>query len=156
MIYSFNFRTLITRQLPRRKRRPVRIAWLYTCLYPIKLLHDEFVALVAGYKNEMKWNAQRLLLERALILKFGAGIVVENQDAAGWVSIGYIAANSANPVAAINPNLNNLIGQVAGTASFPTAGFIVKVPMAIVFNQNEMKAFINLYAQQSNYSIQII
>lgn len=156
MIYSFNFRTLITRQLPRRKRRPVRIAWLYTLLYPVKLLHDEFVQLVDLFKSEMKWNTQRILLQRALVLKFGAGIIVENQDASTWVIIAYPVANSANPVAPVTPNLNNSIGQAAGTADFPTAGFIVKVPMAIIFDQNEMKAFINLYVQQSNYTIQII
>jgi hypothetical protein len=119
-------------------------------------LHDEFVQLVDLFKSEMKWNTQRILLQRALVLKFGAGIIVENQDASTWVTIAYPIANSSNPVAPVTPNINNSIGQVAGTSVFPTAGFIVKVPLAIVFDQNEMKAFINLYVQQSNYIIQII
>jgi hypothetical protein len=156
VIYSFNFRTVLTRQLPRRKRTTKRIAWIYSLLYPAKLIHDEFVTLVQRYKDEMKWNAQRILLQRALILKFGVGIVVVNQNPSSWVLIGYAADDSRNPVAAITPEFSNVIGQVAGTGTFGTIGFIVEVPMAIVFDQNEMKAFINLYVQQSTYSIVII
>ncbi len=156
MIYNFNFRTLITRQLPRRKRKPVRIAWLYVLLYPINLLHDEFVALINGYKSDMRWNGQRLRLQRGLQLKFGPGILVENQEVAGYVLIGFVADDSRNPVANVSDNDNNPVGLIAGTGYFEVVGFIVKVPAAIMFSENEMKAFINLYKQQSNYTIEII
>lgn len=139
-----------------RKRKPKRISWLYVLLYPIKLIHDEFVYMVSLFKDEMKWNAQRVLLQRALQLKFGAGIIVENQDASGWVTIGYVADNSINPVATVCPNLDNLIGFVAGTADFAGVGFLVKVPSVIVFDLNAMRAFINLYVQQSSYTIEIV
>lgn len=156
MIYAFNFRTLITRQLSRRKRRPVRIAWLYVLLYPIKMLHDEFVALVNSYKSDMRWHGQRIRLQRGLQLKFGDGILVENQEVAGYVLIGYVADDSRNAVAFIADNDNNPVALVAGTGDFEVVGFIVKVPAAIIFSENEMKAFINLYKQQSNYTIEII
>jgi hypothetical protein len=156
VIYSFNFRTLLTRQLPRRKRRPKRVAWIYSLLFPAKELHDEFVSLVQGYKDDMRWNAQKTRLERGLILKFGAGIIVENQDPSTWVLIAYAADDARNPVAEEVAEYSNPVGVIAATGTFGDVGFIVKVPGAIIFDQNEMKAFINLYIQQSTYIIQII
>ncbi len=156
MIYAFNFRKVITRELPRRKRLPKRIAWIYALCYPIKLMHDEFVALVESYKNEIKWRPQTITIQRALQLKFGEGIVIENQNAGNWVSIGYPAADSRNLIGLPTPQFNNPVGLVAGTGSFASAGFIVKIPLSIVFDQNQLRATVNLYLQQSSYIIQII
>jgi hypothetical protein len=156
VIYAFDFKKIIKRQLPIRKRKPKRIAWIYSFIYPAKVLHDEFVALIDGYKSEMKWNTQRILVERALQIKFGAGIVVENQASSSFVLIAYSVADSRNLVASIAPSFSNPVAGLVGLGSFSSAGFIVKVPSSIVFDMNQMKAFINLYTQQSSYIIQIV
>ncbi len=156
MIYAFNFRTVITRQLARNKRWPIRIAWIYALCYPAKLIHDEFVAIIDSYKSEMKWNGQRIRLQRALQLRFGAGILVENQNANTWALIGYTSDDSRNPIGIPLAEFNNPVGYVAGTTTFTNNGFIVKVPGVLGVDNNELQAVVNLYKGQSNYSIEII
>jgi hypothetical protein len=158
MIPSFDidWQKWISDNLNPRRRKPKRIALLKALAKRIIDIHSEFLTVHNANVEKLSWNGQRMLLQRYLQLKFGDGILIENSSSASLVAIEYEAPNLANAVTFVAPEFTNPIHGQGGDAMLG-ANFVVKVPVSIVFNENEMRAVINNYLiNYKNYIIQLI
>ncbi len=151
--YDIDFQKWIKDNLHYQRRKPKRIALLMALAKRLRDIHAEFIATHEVNKETMKWTGQTIMLERLLNLKFGNGITIQNLDPTGTVQIEYEAANQNNPITYLSPEFANPVRGEAGEGLIGT-GFLVNVPAAINFSQDEMKAVINKYL--INYKTYVI
>ena len=157
MELNFDAKKIITLFLPSNKRTNLRVRWLFAILKPLRDVHVLFLSYVAGVKEEMKWNGQLILLQRYLNLKYGSGIIIENQDFQQKGILGYPCPDERNVTGYDAENFNNPLCFGADEGFLSSVGFIVKVPSAIIFDHNEMRATIDFYQiGSSDYEIEII
>lgn len=143
--------------LPSLKRENIRVRWLYALLKGMRGVWDDFVAYATNVSDELKWNGQLIKLQRLLQIKFGDGILIVNQDFAEKKTIAYPVADERNVIAAVVADTTNPVSTVAATGFVTGVGFIVQVPVAIIFDEDEMRAVIDYYQiGTSDYVIQTI
>ena len=154
MNWNVDFLKLTTLYLSSLKRRNIRVRWLYALLRAIRDIHAQFITYATGVQDEMKWNGQFIKLQRLLQLKFGAGIVIVNQDFTEKKTIAYPVADERNIISSAVADTSNQISTEAATGFITSVGFIVQVPVAITLDEEAMKALINYYQiGSSEYSI---
>jgi hypothetical protein len=132
-------------------RKPKNVAWVQNMLSPMQTVNDEFVSEIARLKDELSINSQTMVLEWALNNKWpdaGGGILIDNTpdhkpryyvwaQAENQGFLGYVRSKDEGYPA---------IAFVYSRDEYAVENdFIVKVPAALDFDEDEMKAFINKY-----------
>lgn len=151
--YNIDFKKLIKQLLPTLLRKVKRIAWLKAALIIAKNIHTSFVTYSQGIVDEIKWNGQTIKLENLLIEKFGAGIVITNNERSLdglFVGIGVDTSSFIGT----GGDVSQFIGVSYSVALYD---FTVEVPGAITFDQTEMEGYINKYKRYgTTYNIVIV
>jgi len=139
--YDIDFTKMITQLLPVTLRKTVRIAWLKASLGPVRTLHDNFLAFRTGIMNDIIWNGQTIKLQNLLILRFGAGIVITNNNNS---PDGSFVGDSADVSSYIGDG-SDIQNYIDTTYSVSLYNFTVSVPSSITFTMSDMVALINKY-----------
>lgn len=151
--YNIDFAKLINLLLGTQLRKPIRIAWLKAVTKPLADIHSSFISFTAAIVNEIKWNGQTIILEQLLIEKFGAGIVITNNDS----DIDGFFIGEGDDVSSFVGEGNDVDNYIDIDYSIATYDFTVSVPAAITFNMAEMLGYINKYKMfGATYNIVIV
>lgn len=151
-MYSFNFNSLIQLLLPRVHRKPVMTAWLEVLLYPVKQLHDLFIALrdsllydarVTGQVNSLEWMLNDKFYNdgtlRSIYISDNTGLdndvlIYQSAEAEPETYL-FNTSESAEDDTYIFQTGEGIGGE----------DFIVNVPDALVFDEEYMKSLINKF-----------
>lgn len=145
MNYAVDFKKIVTQTLPPHKRRPLRVLLLTKLLSFIQLVHNGFVTHANNVREEVSWNGQKILLERYLNIKYGAGITITNQDFSAQVIFLSDAPSESNILIGDCPDYLNPIIADSATGSLLTSGFTVNVPAGLNADLNEIRAVVEFY-----------
>jgi hypothetical protein len=157
-ITKLNIDRLVRWLLPIRKRKPLIIALLKVCTNPVKLLYQELLTFRDEKLNQLLYNGQVIYLQRILNIRFNSGnpgIYITDAVEIDELVI-YRRSENKQPVyiytraelditdPAYDPDA---VSTYMYTRAEYQSGydFKVKVPAAITFDQNEMKAVIDSY-----------
>lgn len=151
-MFNFDFLNTIKRLLPPKRRKIKYIAWLAGLFSPLRKLKDQFTTLQADKNYEIAFNTQTLSLENRInqhySLPLGTIYIetiasISNDVFDFWLSENqtpkYVYWLSENSTPQYIYWLSETSPQAIGN------DFIVYVPAALVFDEQEMKAIINLY-----------
>lgn len=160
-MFSVNFKNIIDQNLPPKTGTdtPITKAWLYSLIQPIIELYAIFSSYRIQALYTLSFTGQVIYLEKLLNDTFNNGgteIFIED----GILKIAqflFNTAEDADPFYVFNTaetNEENL--YLYNTAEYTgNLDFIVKVPTALVFDENQMKSLINKYKLAGkNYIIQ--
>ena len=160
-MFSVNFKNIINQNLPPKTGDDVQItkSWLYSLIQPIIELYAIFSSYRIQALYTLSFTGQVIYLEKLLNDTFNNGgteIFIED----GILKIApflFNTAEDADPFYVFNTaetNEENL--YLYNTAEYTgNLDFIVKVPTALVFDENQMKSLINKYKLAGkNYTIQ--
>jgi hypothetical protein len=139
--YDFDFTKMIRMILGPIWRQSKRVAWLTAGLAGLRKIHDDFIAFTDAKMEEVKYNSQTFVLEKALIAKFGDGIYITNNIG----SIDGLFVGDGSDISNYigdGPDTDTYIDIVYDVALF---NFTVNVPSSIVFVTSEMEAFVRKY-----------
>ncbi len=133
--------------LPHFLRRKKHTIWLYVLLRPI----GDVVEWFNIFKEKARWaiayNGQTLVLELALNDKWPdalGGIYIENQVPQSLVTYFYIN-NELPQVGYLYQSSEDYITYVFDSNAMPPWDFIVWVPAALTYNEEQMRAYVNQY-----------
>lgn len=139
--YDIDFTKMITELLPVTLRKPIRIAWLKAALIPLRSLHNNFLAFRTGIMNDIIWNGQTIKLQNLLVLRFGAGIVITNNNN----SLDGSFVGDGVDVSSYVGEGSDIQNYIDTTYSVSLYNFTVSVPSSITFTMSDMVALINKY-----------
>lgn len=140
---------------------PKRMAWLRVLLSPLETMHAAFLVHREKVNREATYNCQTMVLERAMNLQY-YGVEQWHSNAAPTAN-GHIYIQNVSNSIAVTFTYYNVENQVNPTIYYDSEGqapefysyydseyqnqydFIVWVPVALSFDENEMRAFIDLY-----------
>lgn len=141
MNYSFDFRTLIGWCLPRHKRRPIRIAWLYALLAWIRQLHTDFIATADQLDIEARVNGQLINIEEYIISRFGDGITLSIKTSS---AVGSFISASDDP-AEMYLGDGSSVSHYIKSSNEADVNFTVNVPASLDIDEAELSAVVNKY-----------
>ena len=119
----------------------------------VSLATKEFNEHLNALKTDMKWNGQRIVLERFLQLKFGSGITIENYNLSRKPLIVGATGSEANPILKTTGTYSNPIVGASGSA-YSFVGFSVKIPSHITYDEAAVRAVVDYYLiGRSSYTI---
>lgn len=160
-MFSVNFKNIVNQNLPPKTGTdtPLTKAWLYSLIQPLIELYAIFSSYRIQALYTLSFTGQVIYLEKLLNDTFNNGgteIFIED----GSLKIApflFNTAEDAEPFFVYNtaetdePNT-----YLYNTAEYTgNLDFIVKVPVALVFDENQMKSLINKYKLAGkNYTIQ--
>lgn len=160
-MFSVNFKNIVNQNLPPKTGAdtPITKAWLYSLIQPIIELYAIFSSYRIQALYTLSFTGQVIYLEKLLNDTFNNG-GTEILIADGILKIApflFNTAEDADPFYVFNTaetNEENL--YLYNTAEYTgNLDFIVKVPTALVFDENQMKSLINKYKLAGkNYTIQ--
>ena len=151
--YNIDFRKTVEMLLGNTHRKKIRISWLSALLKPFSNLHFIFLSFFNTTKDEIKWNGQTIKLEKLLQEKFGAGIYITNYS---QTSNGFFVGTGSDVKAYWGDELD-ILNYIGNSYQISSNNFTVNVPVAIVFTQSVMEAYINKYKLHgTTYNIVII
>lgn len=170
MMWSIDFDFHLFNLVPTFLRKPVRMAWLKVFLSQLKWLHQQFLSFRIVANREATYNGQVMVLERMLNLNYyDEDIWASPPDptAAGHIYIdhtldnlpsNYIFFNSESqePLYIYNDSeAEPPVFVYSQQEYYSQVAFNVMVPVALTFNQDEMRARIDKYVIAGfNYQIQ--
>jgi hypothetical protein len=149
-MFNFEIRNTIKRLAPPQLRKPKFIAWLYRMLIKLRHKKTEFDALRTYWDYNLKFSSQTMSLEARLNQQYnlimGSIYIVTQNSANDAVYTFWINENQPSPFIYFlaegnTPTFITWLGE--GSAS--ALDFIVYVPFTLVFDENEMRAIIDLY-----------
>lgn len=145
-MFETYIRDFIKYLLPVILRTQALMDWLYSLLAP----GADLVEWFSDYRDEtsrnLSFNGQTIVLERALNLHYdtGDGIYITNAEITGTVAYMYKQGDDATMYAWEDGGDDTLYlwysGDVVGAYDFT-----VYVPVALVFEEVEMRAFVDQY-----------
>jgi hypothetical protein len=162
-LFDVNYNMLRVQLLPVRLRKACTNAWLRACIYPVVYLHQLFMAWRSNNLYYLAHNSQVVYLEAVLNDTFDHVLK----------RIRIVDGAFKDPLYAYHiPEAKEIwlgLAGEAGTATYPVPqtlyteeettsmgnAFVVRVPAAVSFDANRMKALINNYriAGKSIYQI---
>lgn len=160
-MFSVNFKNIIDQNLPPKTGTdtPITKAWLYSLIQPIIELYAIFSSYRIQALYTLSFTGQVIYLEKLLNDTFNNGgteIFIED----GILKIApflFNTAEDADPFYVFNTAETSEANlYLYNTAEYTgNLDFIVKVPTALVFDDNHMKSLINKYKLAGkNYTIQ--
>jgi hypothetical protein len=150
MKYLLDFVLLIKRIIPPHLRKEKREAWLYALLKPLEQAHEDFLLFRDSINEDLSYNSQTMIFEYLLNKRFNDGgteIYITNiANNAPPVYVGYLSEGGHSLYVGyldeIGHNIN--IGYLDEYIDSEYE-FIVNVPVALVFDMDEMHAVIKKY-----------
>ena len=151
--YLIDFQKMINWLLPVRKRKDTRKSFLYAGMKWIRDIHAEFITFGTSLKSEALINSQVTNFQNYLQDRFGDGILIVH-DSISPSLLGEVIDTLI--VAGDDGDATTWIGD-ANDGGLTGVTFIVQVPNALVYDQDELRAVINKYkVPGSNYIIEEI
>lgn len=160
-MWSIDFAYHLWSLVPTFLRKPKRMAWLAVMMSQLKVLHDEFIAFRTVANREAKYNGQVMVLERMLNLNYyDEDIWASPPDptAGGHIWIEHTLSNidmqfiwdeeENQPTFFIYDEVESNPDQVYlydEEEYFNVIAFKVWVPVALAFEEAEMRARIDKY-----------
>jgi len=147
-MFNINFKKLIAHNLPSFLRREKMKAWLYALVQPIEAMHQELLSFREQKFIELQYNAQTMLLEKALNDNWPnaqGNIYIDNTT--DNLPDNFIYRDQDNLPAfyiyqdSDNKNASYLFRD-KDQAKFD---FIVYVPNSLSFSTNTTRKFVNQY-----------
>lgn len=151
-MFNVDWQKLINQSLPSFLRRDKMKAWLYALIEPIEVMHNNFLTFRDDKLIELSYNAQTILLEKALNDRWpGANGNIYVDNTADNLPDNFIFRDQDTL-----PDLKIYRDQDSGNALYSTRylfrdqdsakfDFIVKVPQSLTFNNAEMREFVDQY-----------
>lgn len=160
-MFSVNFKNIVNQNLPPKTGAdvPITKSWLYSLIQPLIELYAIFSSYRIQALYTLSFTGQVIYLEKLLNDTFNNGgteIFIED----GILKIApflFNTAEDADPFYVFNTAETNEANlYLYNTAEYTgNLDFIVKVPTALVFDENQMKSLINKYKLAGkNYTIQ--
>lgn len=149
-MFGIQIRNTIKRLLPPPLRKPKFIAWLYRLFFKQRMDKVAFDELRAYWDYNLQFNSQTMSLEARLNQQYnlimGSIYIVTQNSANDAVYTFWLNENQPSPFIYFlaegdSPTYITWLGE--GSAS--AADFIVYVPSGLIFDENEMRAIIDLY-----------
>lgn len=148
---NHNYEALGEQMTPRLLRKPRMLAWVRVILSQLNWLKDQFVVWAVAIGQELKWNGQVIVLERALSRRYlnaDVGVIVDNTATRlprwlGWYrSEGQPALGTGWHKSETQPELGFGYWR---TEYAGEVDFIVKFPVAYIYNESEVRAYLSRY-----------
>lgn len=142
MNFSLDIKKQIRRYLPIAFRKETFIDWLTVLMTPVKVLKGEFDQFVTETREDMKWSGQIISLEKLLNERYGGGISIESVSNEIKPFYAFAPGDPKNDFSYAPGDDRNKISYAPGAYDFSTVDFVVKVPLALVYDAEEMSAVI--------------
>ncbi len=148
-MFNINLNDIIKVMIPKRKRKPARLAWYAVLSIGLKSVHQSLVEYRGFIQNDLKYRFQTAYMEKLLSDYYNHnGFKIVNIQADKRVYFGTLH-NGYRQVLPVN------IGSIAYYDSL--YDFIVQVTATVIFNENEMRGLIDRHCfSGKNYNIVII
>lgn len=146
MNFSFNTDTFAKDWWLIALRKPKLLAWSKVVLKPMKTMVAEFNTFVTEKRDEYKYNGRVISLRNLLVSKFGAGITIELQEPKTNPYLLDETGYLFNHLLGDTGNTDNPLLDVSGSADVENADFIVKVPVGLGADLNEVRGLVKKYA----------
>lgn len=150
MEFDFDLRLQIRRAIAKPDNdKPKHIAWVYSCLHVMELMHNSFLEYREQKLLELSYNGQTMMLEYALNNTYpeAAGLIyIDNQTINNdSVYINFLSeSDEPNYIYFLSENVDQYVGYLSeGTLS---VDFVVYYPNTFAPDRNQMAAFIKKYA----------
>jgi len=153
MIYSWDIKSWLQRNIGTRKRQPIVKAYLYIFLKPIELVHGLFITLSADIDNKVKYTSQQLVLAGLLNKLFDATskrIRVETVSDAWVHPTIYLRYEGAQPVYIYYRSESADTTHVRYRSEASLDGlFKVFLPTSLTSSEAEIRGWIDQYKEAS-------
>jgi len=146
-MFNFDFDLFRDRYLPEHWRTPAVKDWIFSLFAPLKTLHQEFLDYRDVVLFDVAFNGQTIHLEFVLNELFApgvGGIFIETQKDESLIFLSNKIENQPKIFLFNKSELEPPI-FLKNRAERLEFNFIVFVPVAIVFDEDELKAKINFY-----------
>lgn len=152
-IYDIDFNTLSRLLLPVRLRKEKMEAWLRSLVAPVKTLHSIFTTNRQDNLYQLAHNSQVVYLQAALNDIFdpiGRGILVVDGPFKDPLFLYMVVEEKPLPVGLVSEEGSTVYPDpqylyTDAETSLLGNCFIVKVPVAVTFDTERMKAMVNKY-----------
>lgn len=158
-MFSVNFKNIIDQNLPPKTGTdtPITKAWLYSLIQPIIELYAIFSSYRIQALYTLSFTGQVIYLEKLLNDTFNnGGTEIFIEDGGKIAPFIFNTEENEPDLFIYNTEENEPDFFIYNTEEYPgNIDFIVKVPTALVFDDNHMKSLINKYKLAGkNYTIQ--
>lgn len=144
--YSVDFNKLIAEILPPRKRKPVRIRFIYRLIAWFRQIHAEFITLQIELDYQSKINSNVIVFESYLVDTFGAGITITVNEITQNKSVVYSTNDSRVGMNVIAHSQESGGSSIKShSESLTLVNFIVDVPVGLNADLDQMAALIDKY-----------
>ncbi|MDQ3072475.1 MAG: hypothetical protein M3Q97_04315 [Bacteroidota bacterium] len=162
-MYSINPQKLAKELLNELLRKPIHTAWVELLVFPIHDLKDRFLAFVTFVQLQVSYNFQTQNVERMLNDKYPTAspdIYIEHTHDRLPRRFAFYASEDQDKLgtAYFESELQGHLFDTYFNSEYDQeTDFIVKVPAALTYDEDEMKAHINKYKLAGKrYAIEVI
>lgn len=157
-MYNVDFDRLVRLNLPEWKRKPIMLGFIYTLIKGCKDIHVQLMSLRNNTSRFLNFNGQTIYLEHILNEEFdpnGWGVYIDNVIDRSFTFI-YNKSEGRDPFYIYNKSEGKPPRYIYNKIEYlSTVDFIVYVPLAVVFDIDQMTALVNKYRYASR-TFQII
>src|SRR5574343_779038 len=148
-MFSVNFKNIVNQNLPPKTGAdvPITKAWLYSLIQPIIELYAIFSSYRIQALYTLSFTGQVIYLEKLLNDTFNnGGTEIFIEDGGKIAPFIFNTEENEPDLFIYNTEENEPDLFIYNTEEYPgNVDFIVKVPTALVFDDNHMKSLINKY-----------
>ena len=150
-MFGLNIQNTIKRLLPPTLRLPKSIAWLFRLFIVLRRKNEEFDALRGYWDYNLQFSSQTLSLEARLNQQYnmvmGSIYIVTQNTQDDNIYTFWINENQPSPFVwwLSEPSGTPTYVKWIGEGATVQVDFIVYVPSSLSFDENEMRAIIDLY-----------
>ena len=149
-MFGLQILNTIKRLLPPKLRKPKMMAWLFRSFSPLRKTKVSFDNLRDYWNYNLKFNTQTLSLEERLNQHYnlisGSIYIITQNSSNDSVYTFWINENQPSPfIYFLSEGQTATYTTWVNENSSATADFIVYVPNSLVFDEEELKAIIDLY-----------
>lgn len=154
--YTLPWKDLIADALdPELSKQAFWVDFIYALIKPLREEHQQFLNFINFVDEEIIYSGESASLSFKLNQKFNStNIFIENNARAAIEFYLYDVNVGENSFVYPNNDTRNKFIYPANTFSADTVGFTVYVPQSLIFNEDEMRAFIDKFLHWgSTYTI---
>mgnify|MGYP001627235949 CR=1 FL=1 len=150
-MYNVDFNKLAAQLLPPFLRKVRLLAWIRLMFFPLRYLNDLLISFINLKRLEISYNCETMVMERALNNTYpgaSGGIYINNdvEVLAREYSFFFSENQGSLGFSYFYSEGNGSFGSSYFASEYATSvDFIVLVPNTLVFDENEMIAFVKKY-----------
>lgn len=153
--YDVDFEKLIAEILPPKKRKPVRIAFIFRLLSWFRRIQLEFIAVYNELSYQATITSQVIVFEGHLVDQFGVGITITTNEIPQVSSVVVSSSDDGQGGAITSSEQSEFDSSVrSDSEAFGAYNFTVNVPLSLSADLDQMRSIIDRYkVPGSTYNI---